>query len=130
MPTIMVVDDDPQILRATARFLSIRGFNVIQAGGGEEALRATQDFLPDLFLVDAKMPDISGHALCDHMKKDPTTANIPVIIMSGAWIEGTDIQTAYQIGADDYILKPFSVSLLLDRIRAALQWQDAGSYNS
>jgi len=88
---------------------------------GSEALMLVRESRPDLILVDAEMPGLDGHAVCRVLKKEASTKAIPVIIMSGSRIEEGDILAGFQGGADDYVLKPFSLPVLMARIQAVLR---------
>ncbi|HAH07544.1 MAG TPA: DNA-binding response regulator [Elusimicrobia bacterium] len=120
-PKVLVVDDDRAILGVVRRALSAGGMTCVVTDSGSEALMLVRESRPDLILVDAEMPGLDGHAVCRVLKKEASTKAIPVIIMSGSRIEEGDILAGFQGGADDYVLKPFSLPVLMARIQAVLR---------
>ncbi|MBI5242754.1 MAG: response regulator transcription factor [Elusimicrobia bacterium] len=121
----LVVDDDRAILGIVKRYLSAGGMSCVVTDNGSEALMLVRESRPDVILVDAEMPGLDGHAVCRVLKKEAATQVIPVIIMSGARINEKDILAGFQGGADDYVLKPFSLAVLMARIRAVLRRYEA-----
>jgi DNA-binding response OmpR family regulator len=120
-PKVLVVDDDKSILDVVRRYLSGQAYVVIATNNGSEALMLARECQPDLVLVDAEMPGLDGHAVCRILKKESTTQAIPVVIMSGAWISDADVLSGFARGADDYIMKPFSLPILKARMEAVLR---------
>jgi two-component system, OmpR family, alkaline phosphatase synthesis response regulator PhoP len=118
--TILVVDDDEDILVLLDHNLSREGYEVVQVASGEEALEQVRRAPPDLVLLDLMLPGIGGLDLCKVLRGDGRTLNIPIIIVSAKGDE-TDVITGLELGADDYVIKPFSVRLLLARVRAVLR---------
>lgn len=118
---ILVVDDDRAILALVRKHLSSIGFSVVVTDNGSEGLMLVRDSHPDLILVDAEMPGLDGHAVCRVLKKEAATQSIPVIIMSGARISDPDVLSGFSSGADDYIMKPFSLLVLAARLEAVLR---------
>jgi len=118
---ILVVDDDPEILKMIRRFLESRSYQVITADNGAEALTALRDGSPDIVLSDAKMPVLDGHTLCRLIRKETTEHSIPLILMSGAWIEESNILAGFEGGADDYLMKPLSLPVLAARLEAVIR---------
>ncbi|MET0423094.1 MAG: response regulator [Actinoplanes sp.] len=114
MTRILVVDDDPQILRALRINLRARQYDVEVAADGAEALRAAAAHPPDLVVLDLGLPDLDGAEVIRGLRG--WTA-VPIIVLSGR-AEGTDKVAALDAGADDYVTKPFGVDELLARIRA------------
>jgi two-component system KDP operon response regulator KdpE len=114
---ILVVDDEPQILRALRKSLSINRFDVRTAADGESALDLFRDWSPDLIITDLTMPLMNGLELCREIRK---LSEVPIIVLSVKGEEKIKIQ-ALDTGADDYITKPFSIDELLARMRAALR---------
>ena len=117
----MAVDDDRTILEIVQRYLTANGMSCVVTDNGSEALLLARESRPDIVLVDAEMPGLDGHAVCRILKKDAATQALPVIIMSGARITEKDILEGFSGGADDYVLKPFSLPVLLARIQAVLR---------
>ncbi|MBI3298472.1 MAG: response regulator transcription factor [Elusimicrobia bacterium] len=118
---LLVVDDVPEMAAAIKTYLSSHGFTVVTAHGGTEGRLLAVDGKPDLLLTDADMPDLDGHALCRALKQDPRTKSMPIIIMSGTMMDEASVVAGLEGGADDYILKPFPMKVLLARIHAVLR---------
>lgn len=115
--TILVVDDDPQIRRVLQATLSGNGYDVIEAKNGKEAISAVLRERPDLILLDVNMPGMNGFEACSKIR---VSFGGPIIIVT-VRDEEQDKVLAFDSGADDYVVKPFGVSELLARIRAALR---------
>lgn len=118
---ILVVDDAESLRRAMAKSLAQSGFSVMTAGNGSDALLMAQEAGPDLVLADADLPGLDGHALCRVLRRGGATRHIPIIIISGAMIDEKDVVSGLDGGADDYLLKPFPMKVLLARIQAVLR---------
>ncbi|MEZ4388168.1 MAG: response regulator [Candidatus Krumholzibacteriia bacterium] len=114
--TIFIVDDADQDLRVHAATLKAHGFRVVTACNGEEALLRVEADVPDLFLLAARMQDMSGFGLCERLKEDPRLINVPVIFVT-ANPTYEDIDRAYAAGGVDYISKPCHLSEFLARVR-------------
>jgi DNA-binding response OmpR family regulator len=113
--TVLVVDDDPVILRLLEVNFEMEGFTVRMASDGQEGLDSAQAERPDIIVSDVMMPKLSGLELVAGLKADPATASIPVILLS-AKAQATDIQAGLDAGADDYVTKPFEPLELVDRV--------------
>ena len=101
---VLIVDDDPGSLAGLSAILSARTFSVLIANSGEKGLEVASSKLPDLILLDIRMPGLSGLQVCQRLKANPVTANIPVLFLTAS----TDqIEEAFSVGGVDYILKPF-----------------------
>lgn len=118
---ILVVDDDRAILTLVRRYLSGAGYSVVVTDSGSEGLMLVRESHPDLILVDSEMPGLDGHAVCRVLKKEAATQSIPVVIMSGARLKDTDVLAGFAGGADDYVMKPFSLPVLAARLEAVLR---------
>jgi len=114
---ILVVDDEPQILRALRKSLTVNQFDVRTAADGESAMDLFRDWSPDLIITDLSMPLMNGLELCRAIRR---LSEVPIIVLSVKGEEKTKIE-ALDIGADDYITKPFSIDELLARIRATMR---------
>jgi two-component system, OmpR family, KDP operon response regulator KdpE len=114
---ILVVDDEPQILRSLRATLASHGYDVQTAATGEEALAAVDGRLPDLVVLDLVLPGLSGLEVCRHLR---ARSSLPILVLSARGDE-RDKVAALDLGADDYLTKPFGVNELLARIRAALR---------
>ncbi|HEV7653063.1 MAG TPA: response regulator [Actinophytocola sp.] len=117
MTTVLVVDDEPQIIRALRINLSARGYDVLAAPDGTSALRVAAHGKPDVIVLDLGLPDIDGTAVLEQLRRWTTT---PVIVLS-ARTDATDKVRALDAGADDYVTKPFGMDELLARLRAAVR---------
>lgn len=118
---ILVVDDDKAILTLVRRYLTGAGYAVVVTDSGSEGLMLVRESRPDLILVDADLPGLDGHAVCRVLKKEAQTQSIPVVIMSGARVADTDVLAGFSGGADDYVMKPFSLPVLAARLEAVLR---------
>ena len=117
---ILVVEDEAPIQELLQFNLERKKYRVKVADSGEEALTLAQEFLPDLILLDIMLPGADGLEVCKRLKSDPSTDSIPIIMLT-ALCEEADIVTGLELGADDYITKPFSPRVLLARVKAALR---------
>lgn len=116
-PHILVIDDEPQILRAIRTILSEKGFRVTTASRGEEGLTLAASNEPDLIILDLGLPDMDGVEVCTRLRE---WTQIPIIILSVRDSE-RDKVAALDMGADDYLTKPFGIEELLARVRVALR---------
>lgn len=121
--SILIIDDTPDNLRLLASLLSIQGYSVRLAPSGNLALMSIQQNLPDLILLDIRMPDMDGYEVCQRLKSNDLTREIPVIFIS-ALQDGGDKAEAFEIGGADYITKPFQAEEVIARIRNQLQLLD------
>jgi two-component system KDP operon response regulator KdpE len=116
-PVILVVDDEPQILRVLRASLPARGYQVRTAPGGDEALDEVRKEMPDLIILDLAMPGTSGLEVCRRVRE---FSAVPIIVLSAKGSE-VDKVSALDLGADDYVTKPFGMDELLARVRAVLR---------
>ena len=114
---ILVVDDEPQILRALTTNLRGAGYEVVRAATAEEALAAAAARLPDAVVLDLVLPDGSGVDVCRELR---TWSAVPIVILSAVGEEGQKVE-ALDAGADDYVTKPFGMGELLARLRASMR---------
>ncbi|MBM3251353.1 MAG: response regulator [Candidatus Omnitrophica bacterium] len=117
---ILIVDDDPDILDILRIVLTERGFEVIEASNGEEALEQAKTKAPNLIILDYKMPKLSGIEVCQQLRKDILLQHMPIIMLTGKG-EVQDKVEGLGAGADDYIVKPFQVNELVARIKMVLR---------
>jgi two-component system phosphate regulon response regulator PhoB len=117
---ILVVDDEESILELLKYNLSKEGYNVTCVAMGEEAIEVARAKLPDLLVLDLMLPGVDGLEVCKTLKNDQKTANIPIVMLTAKG-EEVDIVTGLELGADDYVTKPFSPRVLLARIKAVLR---------
>ena len=120
MRTILVVDDEPGIVQIARDYLDRAGFHVLTAGDGPTALRLARSERPALLVLDLMLPGMDGLDVTRQLRLDPTTRRLPVIMLT-ALVEEADRLIGLEIGADDYITKPFSARELVARVRAVLR---------
>jgi signal transduction histidine kinase/DNA-binding response OmpR family regulator len=118
---ILIADDMPDNITLLSRYMKSEGYNYITASDGIEALDKTRAEMPDLVLLDVNMPKKDGFTVLSEMRADPAVEHIPVIIFTAARLHPDDIQAGLNLGADDYITKPFDRRELFARIRAKLR---------
>lgn len=116
-PRILLVDDEPAIQRSVGLLLRARGYDVQIAGTGAEALAAATQRQPDLVVLDLGLPDLEGTEVCRRIRK---TSQVPIVVLSARGSEADKV-SALDLGADDYVTKPFGPDELLARIRVALR---------
>lgn len=117
---ILVVDDEENIRELVRYNLDREGYRVTTVGSGEEALQQAGSNVPDLIILDLMLPGIDGLDVCRELKNDPKTTHIPVVMLTVKG-EESDIVVGLELGADDYITKPFSPKVLLARLKAVLR---------
>ena len=121
---ILVVDDEIYIVHILDFSLGMEGYEVVTALDGEQALEKAAQHKPDLIVLDIMMPKMDGYETCKALKSNPETADIPVILLSAKG-RSIDQQTGYDVGAADYITKPFSPRKLVDQVNAMLGGADS-----
>ncbi len=117
MRTILVVDDEPRIVQIARDYLARAGFTVVSAGDGEAALATARSAKPDLIILDLKLPKMDGLDVARELRK---SSRVPLIMLT-ARVEESDKLIGLELGADDYITKPFSPKELVARVRAVLR---------
>ena len=117
--TVLIVEDDPVILRLLEVNFEMEGFAVLTATDGEQGIEQARSATPDLVISDIMMPRKSGLELVDALRADGTTKNIPIILLS-AKAQANDVRAGLEAGADDYVTKPFEPLDLVDRVNALL----------
>lgn len=117
---IHVVEDEEDILELIKYNLSKEGYQVSSSTSGEDAIRAVESKPPDLILLDLMLPGADGFEVCRRLGNNPVTRDIPIVMLTAKG-EESDIVTGLELGADDYITKPFSPKVLIARIRAVLR---------
>jgi two-component system phosphate regulon response regulator PhoB len=118
--SILVVEDEDDIRELLRYNLAREGYRVIGAESGEEALKAVRSSLPDLVLLDLMLPGVNGLEVCRSLRQDPHTRNLPIVMLTAKG-EEADVVAGLELGADDYVTKPFSLRVLLARLRAVLR---------
>ncbi|MBN2629716.1 MAG: phosphate regulon transcriptional regulator PhoB [Rhodobacteraceae bacterium] len=119
-PMVLLVEDEPAQREVLAYNLEAEGFRVCQAGNGEDALMLVDEDTPDIIILDWMMPELSGIEVCRRLKMRPETRGIPIIMLS-ARAEEVDRIRGLETGADDYVIKPYSVLELMARARVQLR---------
>ena len=118
---VLIVDDDPEIVELMSDILSRDGrFEIKTASSGYEAGMATEQFRPDLILLDYMLPDVNGNIVCQTIRRNPEFEGTRIIIVSGV-VKQEEIDQLLKSGAEDFIKKPFTISELTDKIDAVLQ---------
>lgn len=121
---VLVVDDEKDILELVRYNLAREGYHVTSVTSGEEALREVRGQVPDLVILDLMLPGVDGLDVCRQLRNDTRTAHTPIVMLTAKG-EETDIVIGLELGADDYITKPFSPKVLLARVKAVLRRRKA-----
>lgn len=116
---ILIVEDDPSVLRSTSYILEKEGYDVITAQNGLEGLKKARDSNPDLLILDVMLPGIDGFEICHSLRGEPETADL-LILMFSAKGQEADKATGLKMGADDYLTKPVDRTVLLDKVASLL----------
>jgi DNA-binding response OmpR family regulator len=119
----LVIDDDKSIRESTQELLEIVGYDVMVAEDGTKGIKLAKEIIPDIIICDISMPVLDGYSVFNELNKDPDTSVIPFIFLT-AKAELTDLKHGMQLGADDYISKPFSSNELLNSIELRLKKKD------
>lgn len=127
---VLFVDDEGDNLGVHELVLKREGYSVDLASSGKQALVAAISRRPDIIVSDIQMPGLDGFALCDRLRQDPRTSNIPILLMSGESKHETDQLKGLGVGADDYLLKPFSPRYLIAKIKSVLRRYGAPEVSS
>ncbi len=118
--TILVVDDEEDIVELVNLNLAREGYRVLSCTTGEKALEIARSKLPDLIVLDLMLPGIDGLEVCRRLKSGPKTEHVPIVMLTAKG-EDADIVTGLELGADDYVTKPFSGKVLVARVRRLLR---------
>jgi two-component system phosphate regulon response regulator PhoB len=124
--TILVIDDEPELVKLLDYNLSKAGYLVISAKDGEAGLAAARKHAPDAIILDIMMPGLDGWEVCKRLRQDPATAAMPLLMLTAKGEEG-DRVLGLELGADDYLTKPFGVRELVARVKALLRRLEAAS---
>ena len=119
-PTILVVEDEPAQMELISYNLESEGFSIVRAQSGEEGLVIAQEVSPDLIVLDWMLPNVSGIEVCRQLKKKKQTKKIPIIMLTARGEEADRIR-GLDTGADDFVVKPYSIKELIARVRALLR---------
>jgi two-component system, OmpR family, phosphate regulon response regulator PhoB len=118
--TILIVEDEPSLVEVLSYNLEKEGFEVLTASNGRDGLERARAALPDLVILDLMLPLVDGLQVCAQLRSDPRTQNIRVLMLT-ARSEETDEVVGFNVGADDYVTKPFKVRPLIHRVKALLR---------
>src|SRR5271166_3481734 len=121
---ILLVDDEPDLQELIDANLTTAGYQVLTAATGPEALRQARELKPHLILLDVMLPEMDGLEVCKMLRRDPATSSIPIIMLTARATE-IDRVLGLELGADDYVTKPFSVRELVLRVKKLLSRQPA-----
>src|SRR6516164_2331497 len=124
MTTVLVIDDSPEINDLIGETLKLHGYEVLIAEDGLAGVQLAQQHLPDLILCDVNMPQLDGYATLTALRQHSTTATIPFIFLTGIADKG-NIRQGMELGADDYITKPFTIGEHIAAVKARLEKQAA-----
>ena len=119
MARVLVVDDDPVILELIRLNLELEGHEVTVAEDGVMALQRARDAHPDVLVLDVMLPEIDGFEVCRRLQQDPTTATIPVVLLSARAL-ASDVETGWEAGAVEYVTKPFDPLDLVEIVERAV----------
>ena len=123
---ILIVEDDPDVSEMLNAYFRVQGYDVFTVNWGEDGVRAGQTIVPDLIILDIRLPDIDGYEVAKRLREDRRTQEIPIIFLTEKR-ERVDRLQGFEVGADDYITKPFDVQELRLRVRNALKRVSQGS---
>ena len=118
--TILVIDDEPELVKLLDYNLTKAGYLVLSAKDGENGLAAARKHAPDAIILDVMMPGLDGWEVCKRLRTDPSTSALPILMLTAKAEEG-DRVLGLELGADDYVTKPFGVRELLARVKALLR---------
>jgi DNA-binding response OmpR family regulator len=127
--TVLVIDDEPELRKLLDYNLSKAGYLVLSAAEGQEGIALAKRQLPDLILLDLMMPGLDGLETCKRLRADPATAAVPLIMLTAKGEEG-DRVLGLELGADDYVAKPFGVRELVARVKALLRRSEGAHASS
>lgn len=118
--TVLVIDDEPELVKLLDYNLTKAGYLVLTARDGEKGLAAARQHHPDLVMLDVMMPGLDGWEVCKKLRAEPATAAVPLLMLTAKAEEGDQV-LGLELGADDYVTKPFGVNELLARVKALLR---------
>ncbi|HTE54261.1 MAG TPA: response regulator [Kofleriaceae bacterium] len=121
MAKILVVDDEPDIVRVVVKLMSARGHDVRTAADGFEALEQVVADRPDVIILDLNLPRMNGFEVCRRLKGDEATRSIPIVMMTAAYVSIDDARQGEDSGADEYVVKPFLREVLVHNVERLLR---------
>ncbi len=124
--TVLVVDDDPVILKLLEVNFEMEGFQVVRAADGAEGLERAREVRPDIVVLDVMMPRMTGYEVAKALREDDGTAHIPIIFVT-ARAQSSDVERGMELGVEDYVTKPFDPLDLIDRVNTLLARSQDGA---
>ncbi len=124
--TVLVIDDEPELVRLLDYNLTKAGYLALTARDGEAGLSLAREHAPDLVVLDVMMPGLDGWEVCKRLRQDPATAGVPLLMLTAKAEEG-DRVLGLELGADDYVTKPFGIREFLARVKALLRRAEAAA---
>jgi DNA-binding response OmpR family regulator len=124
--TVLVVDDDPVILKLLEVNFEMEGFQVVRAADGAEGLERAREVHPDIVILDVMMPRMTGYEVAKALREDEGTAHIPIIFVT-ARAQSSDVERGMELGVDDYVTKPFDPLDLIARVNTLLARSEDGT---
>ena len=121
MARILVVDDEPDIVRVIVKIMEARGHTVATAKDGVEAIERVLAEPPDVVILDLNLPRLDGYEVCKRIKGDPATAHVPVVMMTAAYVSVDDARVGSAVGADEYVVKPFLREVLVHNVERLIK---------
>jgi CheY-like chemotaxis protein len=121
MAKILVVDDEPDIVRVVVKIMEARGHTVTTAADGPEALERVSSDPPDVVILDLNLPRMDGWEVCKRLKTGDGTKHIPVVMMTAAYVSVEDADKGTELGADEYVVKPFLREVLIHNVERLLE---------
>ena len=121
MAKILVVDDEPDIVRVVVRIMEARDHTVRTAHDGFEALEKVREEPPDVIILDLNLPGMNGFEVCKRLRGDPATRAIPIVMMTAAYVSIDDARRGHTTGADEYVVKPFLREVLIHNVERQLE---------
>jgi DNA-binding response OmpR family regulator len=118
-PRVLLVDDEPILLRLIQVNMRLEGFEVVACSTGEDALRSAQETVPDAVVLDVLLPGIDGFEVCRRLRAEPATAAVPIVMVT-AQAQDEDRERGYALGVHEYVTKPFEPAELVAIVRRAL----------
>jgi DNA-binding response OmpR family regulator len=119
MPKVLIIEDSLEIRENTAEILTLEGYDVLEADNGVDGLQAAKTGRPDLILCDIMMPGMDGHTVCKTLRSDPSFSSVPFVFLT-ARSETRDIEAGFEAGATSYLVKPFNMDELLEKVSSLM----------
>ena len=121
MAHVLVVDDEPEILKMVSKIMESRGHRVTLARDGQDALDSVVRDRPDVMILDLNLPKVDGFEVCKRLKSDPGTRAIPIVMLTAAYVSVDDASRGVGVGADEYVVKPFLREVLVHNVERLIE---------